>query len=147
MLTQICESDRLIGDAVYRRMLCIDDNIDVADSTVELLQTVGYDAVACYNGASALAEASSFHPGVCLIDLNMPGMDGDVLAVRLRKLYGETPIVLVAMTAMSNEESCRRIREAGFDLHLIKPVEPMQLLSAINRMWRLWDRACLTIPD
>ncbi len=147
MLTQICRSDRLISDPAFRRILCIDDNIDVADSTVELLQTVGYDAVACYNGASALAEASSFHPGVCLIDLNMPGMDGDELAIRLRKQYGETPIVLVAMTAMSNEESSRRIREAGFDLHLIKPVDPVQLLSAIERMWRLWDRACSTRQD
>ena len=139
MLTLTCESDRAVGNCELRRMLCIDDNIDVADSTVDLLQTVGYDARACYSGASALALASSFRPGVCLIDLNMPGMDGDVLAVRLRKQYGETPIVLVAMTAMSNEESCQRIRDAGFDLHLIKPVDPRQLLAAIERMWRLRD--------
>ena len=55
------------------RVLCVDDNRDAADSEAELLRVVGFDARACYDGPTALAEAATFRPGVCLIDLNMPG--------------------------------------------------------------------------
>lgn len=70
------------------RVLCVDDNRDVADSTAELLRLVGFEARACYDGPTALAEAAAFLPSVCLIDLNMPGMDGDELATRLRAQAG-----------------------------------------------------------
>ena len=59
------------------RVLCVDDNHDIADSEAHLLQLVGFEARACYSGAEALAEAPAFLPGVCLIDLSsMPEMDG-----------------------------------------------------------------------
>ena len=112
------------------RILCVDDNHDVADSTVELLLLIGYDARACYDGASALLLAESYHPDVCLIDLNMPGMDGDELAVRLRA--SEQPMILVAATAASHAAGCRRIREAGFDHHLVKPVALAALLAVLG---------------
>jgi CheY-like chemotaxis protein len=120
------------------RVLCIDDNRDVADSEVELLRVVGFDARACYDGDSALAEARAFLPAVCLIDLNMPGMDGDEVAARLRDQAGERPLVLVAVTAMSDEASRRRVREAGFALHLIKPVDPHDLLAVVDELWAAW---------
>jgi len=121
------------------RILCVDDNRDVADSSVDLLQVMGFEARACYDGPSALAEAVGFRPGVCLIDLNMPGMDGDELAVRLRAWAAGTPLVLVAVTAMSNEESARRIRAAGFDLHLVKPVDPFNMVAVVDELWRAWS--------
>jgi CheY-like chemotaxis protein len=108
----------------------VDDNHDVADSTVELLLLLGYDARACYDGASALVLAESYHPDVCLIDLNMPGMDGDELAVRLRA--GEQPLILVAATAASHDAGCRRIREAGFDHNLVKPVTLAALRAVLG---------------
>jgi len=106
---------------------------------VDLLRITGFDARACYCGADALAEAVAFLPGVCLIDLNMPGMDGDELAVRLREQSSGRPLVLVAVTAMNNEASCRRIKDAGFDLHLVKPVDPHDLLAAVDRLWQVMD--------
>jgi CheY-like chemotaxis protein len=60
-------------------------------------------------------------------------MDGDVLAIRLRE--GTRSLILIAVTAMSNEESCHRIAAAGFDLHLVKPVDPCRLPSAIGTLW------------
>ena len=66
------------------RVLCVDDNRDIADSTAELLRRVGFECRACYDGPSALVEAAAFRPSVCLIDFNMPGMDGDEVGVRLR---------------------------------------------------------------
>jgi DNA-binding response OmpR family regulator len=108
----------------------------VADSTADLLQFVGFEARACYSGTSALSEAAAFLPGLCLIDLNMPGMDGDVLAVRLREQAGSRTMVLIAVTAMGNEESSRRIKDAGFEMHLVKPVDPRVLLSVIQSQWK-----------
>jgi CheY-like chemotaxis protein len=112
----------------------VDDNKDVADTEADLLQVIGYAAVACYDGRSALRRAEDFNPDVCLIDLHMPGMAGDELAVRLRDRADGHPPVLIAVTAMSNDESCRRITEAGFDLHLIKPVDPTTLIGAVRRL-------------
>jgi two-component system, OmpR family, response regulator len=107
----------------------------VADSTTDLLQFAGFEAWACYSGASALFEAAKFLPGLCLIDLNMPGMDGDILAVLLREQAGTRTMVLIAVTAMGNEESSRRIKDAGFDMHFLKPVNPRVLLSVVRDLW------------
>lgn len=120
------------------RVLCVDDNGDAADTTVELLCAVGFEARACYDGEAALKVAQSFRPGVCLLDLNMPGMDGDELAQRLRPDPSAGPEVLVALTAMNDERSRLRIAAAGFDLHLVKPVDPHQLLTVVDTLWRAW---------
>ncbi len=103
-----------------------------------LLRVVGFDARACYGGIDAIADAAAFRPAVCLIDLNMPGMNGDELAERLRAQAGENPLVLVAVTAMSSESCRRRTAAAGFDLHLVKPVDPQQLLAVVDELWRAW---------
>lgn len=112
----------------------------MADSATDLLRVVGFETRACYDGPTALVEAARFLPSVCLLDLNMPGMDGDELAVRLRDQADGVPLVLVAVTAMSNEQGCRRIEAAGFDLHLVKPVDPHQLVLVVETLWRAWLR-------
>ncbi len=113
------------------RVLCVDDNHDVADSEVEMLSVFGFNARACYDGRSALREAADFQPSVCLLDMNMPGMDGDELAVRLREQEGGPPPVLVAVTAKSDEESWRRMWNAGVSIQLVKPVDPEVLVTII----------------
>jgi two-component system OmpR family response regulator len=114
------------------RVMCVDDNRDIADSEAQLLQVCGFDARAYYDGASALREAATFRPTVCLIDLNMPGMSGDELAVRLRKQEGGPPPVLIAVTARDDEQSQARIHTAGLAPHLVKPVDPVRLLAAVT---------------
>jgi CheY-like chemotaxis protein len=111
-------------------VLCVDDNHDIADSEVMLLQLAGFDARACYCGLSALIEAAEFLPTICLLDMNMPGMDGDEVAVQLRRRG--RPLVLVAVTAVNDAEGHRRIKAAGFDRHLLKPVAPRDLLAAVG---------------
>jgi len=113
----------------------VDDRADNADSEVMLLEMLGFEARASYSGLAALAEAERFQPHVCLIDLNMPGMNGDVLAMQLRKSLSYAP-ALIAVTAMSNEQSVARITEAGFDKHLIKPVDPVVLIDTLNAIHR-----------
>lgn len=121
------------------RVLCVDDNPDVADSTADLLRMVGFDARACYGGPAALALADQFSPDVCLIDLNMPGMDGDELAGRLRARGA--PAALVAVTAMSSDGCRQRTRAAGFTRHLVKPVQPRELIAAVAELGRRYGPA------
>jgi two-component system, OmpR family, response regulator len=121
------------------RVLCVDDNRDVADSTAELLGLGGFDAVACYGGAEALTLADSFAPDVCLIDLHMPGMDGDELARRLRARAGDRVLLLIAVTAQSDDEAHRRTKAGGFRLHCVKPLEPRDLFTVVGQFRRPAD--------
>ncbi len=116
------------------RILCVDDDRDTADSEAMLLQLAGFDARACYCGRSALIEAADFLPDICLIDMNMPGMDGDEVAARLRG--SNRPPAIVAVSAMNDEAGRRRMEAAGFDLHLLKPVAPRDLIAAVGELQR-----------
>lgn len=119
------------------RVLYVDDNHDVADSATELLRLVGFDTRVCYDGFSALEAAPAFRPDVCILDLNLPGMDGDELAVRLRDQAAGRPVLFVAVTAMSGEDCRRRTGAAGFQLHLVKPVDPHDLLRVVDELWQV----------
>ena len=123
------------------RVLCVDDNPDCADSLALLLRAMGFEARACYDGGTALLINDSFRPALCFLDLNMPGMAGDELARLLREASGWRPLVVVALTAMSNETSCRRIEAAGFDMHLVKPADPGKLLEVVDLLFRVAEKA------
>ena len=118
------------------RVLCVDDNRDFADSTAMLLRAVGFEARACYDGQSALKVAEEFRPSVCLLDLHMPGMAGDELAARLLAQPGWRPLLVVAVTAMSDEAYRQRTAAAGFHLHLVKPVDPEKLVALVDALFR-----------
>lgn len=122
-------------DCVNRaRVLCVDDNRDIADSEAELLRIVGFDARVSYDGPTALALARDFLPDVCLLDFNMPAMDGDELAMRLRRQSPGRRILFIALTAMGDSESLHRTNAAGFHLHLTKPVDPDALLRIVEEL-------------
>jgi CheY-like chemotaxis protein len=117
------------------RILCVDDARDTADTLRLLAELHGYDATACYDGPSAITTAEQFQPDVCLIDLNMPGMDGIALARWLAHQAGGRPVGLVAVTAMAGDEFRRRTAAAGFRRHLVKPVDPERLLREMAAAW------------
>jgi two-component system OmpR family response regulator len=129
------------------RVLCVDDNQDSTDSAVEYLRLMGFDAVACYDGAGALAAAGEFVPDVCLLDLNMPGMNGDELAGRLRDQAAGRAILFIAVTAQSDDDSRRRTADAGFKLHLVKPVDPHHILRIMEALGHLLDGAADRPPE
>ena len=118
------------------RILYVDDNPDLTDSAVELLRILGYEAVASYDGAHALAVAPDFAPDVCLLDLNMPGMCGDELARKMREQAAGRSILFVAITAQGDAESLRRMADAGVGLLFVKPVDPHDLIRMIEGYWR-----------
>ena len=113
------------------KVLVADDNRDAADTLAALVEANGGEARACYDGISALITAGQFHPDVCLLDLTMPGMDGDQVAAHIRAADPDRRVALGAVTALGSDEARRRTERAGFDLHLVKPVDPDQMLSAV----------------
>jgi CheY-like chemotaxis protein len=87
----------------------------------------GHEVRIAHGGMEALQLAQSFRPEVVLLDIGMPGMDGFEVARRLRKLDPQPRPLIVAVTGWGASDDERRTREAGFDLHLVKPVEQSQL--------------------
>lgn len=87
----------------------------------------------CYDGPSALAAAEQFQPDACLLDLLMPGMDGYELAKWLREQQGERPMLLAAVTAYSGADIVWQSRSAGFDLYLVKPLDPDDVAAVLAR--------------
>ncbi|OAI42277.1 hypothetical protein AYO40_00090 [Planctomycetaceae bacterium SCGC AG-212-D15] len=108
-------------------LLVVDDNVDAADSLALLLRLEGHEVRVAHDGPSALKIAQAERPHMIFLDLGMPGMDGYQVARRLRRLPEFQQVLLVALTGWGQEEDQRRSREAGFDLHLVKPVEPDEL--------------------
>jgi signal transduction histidine kinase/ActR/RegA family two-component response regulator len=115
-----------------RRILVVDDNMDASQSLAKLLELTGHEARVAHDGATALDVAQVYRPDVVLLDIGLPQIDGYEVARRLREQPGTEHALLVALTGYGHEEDRRRTREAGFDHHLVKPVDPnaiQQLLA------------------
>ncbi len=113
-----------------RRVMIVDDNRDVADSLALSLKFLDIDVRVEYGGLAALTALDAFQPEVILLDLGMPGMDGCSVARCIRQRADGSSFRLVALTGWGQEQDQRRSREAGFDHHLIKPVD-LDLLETI----------------
>jgi len=116
---------------VAKRILVVDDNVDAAATLAMLLKSLGHETCVVHDGVQALRMAVQFRPDVVLLDIGMPGLDGYEVARRLRALKRERPLRIVAITGWGQEADRVRSREAGFDVHLVKPVDPTVLTSAI----------------
>ena len=117
---------------VARRILIADDNVDYASSMGQLLQAKGHDVRVVHDGAEALQTALHFQPDVAFLDIGMPRIHGYELARRLRAQPPTARCLLVAVTGWGQEDDRRRAREAGFDRHLVKPVELPQVEAIID---------------
>jgi two-component system CheB/CheR fusion protein len=113
-----------------RRILVVDDNQNNATSLGVLLRTMGQDVDEAYDGLTALELARRHRPDVILLDIGLPGLDGYEVARRCRREKDLEQTMLVAMTGYGKEEDRRRSQEAGFNVHLVKPVnwEDLRLL-------------------
>jgi CheY-like chemotaxis protein len=118
------------------RVLIVDDNRDAADCLGLLFDLVGAEARVAYGGVDALKQAAEFHPHAGLLDIDMPGMSGLELAREMRAWPRGGPLLLVAVTGVSDEEARRRTAAAGFDHHLTKPVDGSELVRLVNGFYR-----------
>ena len=105
------------------RILIVDDNRDAAESLAQLLERMGHETMIAYDGPSALTSAEAFRPAVVLLDLGLPGLDGLEVARRIRAQPWGSDVTLIAATGWGTAEDRRRSREAGFDHHMVKPVD------------------------
>jgi CheY-like chemotaxis protein len=117
-----------------QRILVVDDNRDAADTLAMLLEFLNYEVRTAYDGRQAVEAAEDFKPNLVILDINMPVMDGYEAARILRGRSNASRVVLVALTAATSTEAQKRAREAGFDLHLSKPVDGGELTGLIERM-------------
>jgi len=116
-----------------RRILIVDDNVDSADSLAMLLSLTGHNVRTAHDGPSAIQEARAHRPDVILLDIGLPRMDGFEVARRLRQDPDMRAVLLIAMTGYGQEEDRRKTQEAGFDLHLVKPVDADELTRIFAR--------------
>jgi CheY-like chemotaxis protein len=105
------------------RILIVDDNEDSADSLSTLMRLSGNEVRTATDGLAALATARDFSPNVVLLDIGLPGISGYEVAERLREQFDRSRLLLVAMTGYGQDDDRRRSREAGFDAHLVKPID------------------------
>lgn len=116
-----------------RRVLLVDDNRDATDTLAMLLELMGHEVRTAHDGPHALQAGQEFRPEVVLLDIGLPGMNGYEVCRRLREQPWGRDAFVVALTGWGQAEDQRQASEAGFDRHVVKPVEEaelQQLLSA-----------------
>ena len=115
-----------------RRILVIEDNPDAAATMRDFLELSGHEVELAASGVDGVQAARELHPEVVLCDLGLPGMTGYEVATALRKDPETRSAKLIAVTGYGRDEDRRRSKEAGFDLHLTKPVDPAQLKALLQ---------------
>jgi CheY-like chemotaxis protein len=113
------------------RILVADDNRDSADLFAMFLEMMGNEVQTAYDGVAAVEEAERFRPDAVLLDIGMPRLNGEDACRRIRSTPWGRDAVLIAVTGWNHEENRRRIVEAGFDAHLVKPVDPSGLAELL----------------
>jgi CheY-like chemotaxis protein len=135
-----------MSDAAERtpcEVLVVEDNRDVAESLKLLLELFGHRVCVAHDGIEALDSARAHRPGVMLVDIGLPEIDGYEVARRVRGEPALRDVTLVALTGYARDEDRQAALTAGFDLHLVKPVDPEKLEQMIRSVGR-HDRAGAT---
>jgi len=115
-----------------RRVLIVDDNRDAALSLATLLELEGFVTATAHDGAAALACLTEFAPDVVLLDIGLPGMSGYDVCRAMRASDGGKSLRLIALTGWGQADDRRQSRAAGFDAHLVKPVEHVALMEILT---------------
>jgi CheY-like chemotaxis protein len=121
-------ADHVTPAAVKRRILVVDDNVDVADSLAMLLRLDGHEVQIAYSASETFEAVKSMRPDAVFLDIGLPHMDGYEIARRLRADPAAKLVHLIALTGYGQEHDRERAREAGFGAHLLKPAA----IEAVN---------------
>ena len=124
-------SDAAPATPAPRRILVVDDNRDGAESLARVLELSGQSTRVAADGRAALTEAEAFRPDVILLDIGLPRLNGFEVARRIRQEPWGASITLIAVTGWGQEEHRRESSDAGFDVHLVKPVDPIKLVRLL----------------
>ena len=122
---------RAITSVARRRVLIVDDNPDGAESLALLLTLEGHETHVAHDGLDAIAAAERLRPDVTLLDIGLPGLNGFDVCRRIREQAWGKSLVLVAVTGWGQQEHRRASKDAGFNMHLVKPVDPDALTALL----------------
>ncbi len=114
-----------------RRILVVDDNLDSAESMSLLLEISGHDVRTAHDGVAAVETASSFRPEIVLLDIGLPKLNGYEAARKIRSEDWGKSMYLMALTGWGQDKDRERSKEAGFDCHLVKPIDPVELMKRL----------------
>ncbi|HYN10321.1 MAG TPA: response regulator [Vicinamibacterales bacterium] len=120
-----------VARAAGRKILVADDDQDSAESLAMLFQLMGHEVRAAQNGLAAVDLAETFRPDLIVLDIGMPGLDGYEVCRRIRRHEWGQAIVIAALTGWARDEDKGRSQQAGFNHHLVKPVDPKALEDLI----------------
>lgn len=120
------------GGDTARRVLVVDDNRDAADTLALLLELMGHTTRTAHDGPAALEAAAAFEPDIVLLDIGLPRMNGYEVCRKLREEPWGRSAFVVALTGWGQAEDQRNASEAGFDRHLVKPVEEEVLQKVLR---------------
>jgi CheY-like chemotaxis protein len=118
--------------AQRRRILVVDDNRDAATSLSDLLELTGHDMRVAHDGLEAVSTAEKFRPDVVLLDIGLPKLNGYEVARKIRQEGWGERVTLVALTGWGQDEDRRKSSEAGFNAHMVKPVDPVVLMDLLD---------------
>jgi PAS domain S-box-containing protein len=121
------DDDEDIRPSSRRRILVVDDNRDAADSLAKILRLKGNESLSAHDGHEAIRQAAEFRPEVILLDIGMPGLNGYDTARQIRAQPWGKNMLLVALTGWGQDEDRRRSQDAGFDEHVVKPINAAML--------------------
>ena len=124
----------MLDPSAPRRILIADDNTDAGASLAILLQALGNEVRAVEDGEAAVAAAASFRPDLILLDIGMPKLNGYRACERIRAMAFARDAYMVALTGWGQEQDRNRSRMAGFDCHMVKPVEPAVLEKLLQTL-------------
>ena len=113
--------------------MIVDDNRDAAETIGMLLRTAGHEVRIAYDGLEALQVGSAFVPEIVFMDLGMPNLNGYGAARRIRAQPWGQDTILIALTGWGQQKDRERTIDSGFDLHVVKPVDQLELTSALTR--------------
>lgn len=124
-------SDKVQRTSTPRRILVVDDNTDGVASLSMLLSMIGHETATAFDGLGAISVARRFEPHIVLLDLDLPKLNGYEACRRIRSEEWGKAMMLVAVTGLSGEEDRMKSLEAGFDMHLVKPVNAETLMAVL----------------
>jgi signal transduction histidine kinase/DNA-binding response OmpR family regulator len=110
-----------------KRVLIVDDNIDAAETLAMMLELLGQQTRQAHEGNGALQAALEYNPDVIFMDIGLPGLSGHEVVTRMRQELGMTEAYIIALSGYGTEEDRRKSARAGFDSHLVKPLDPAAL--------------------
>ena len=118
-------------DATHKQILLVEDNADIGETLRDLLEILGHDVELVNDGLRGVQRALASLPEVMLVDIGLPGIDGYEVARQVRASAEGRKMIMLALTGYGRPEDRQKARDAGFDAHLVKPVDPDELLRTL----------------